>query len=126
MPTYEYECRSCGAGFDVFQSMSDAPLTVCPSCGQSVRRKINGGTGIIFKGSGFYKNDSRKSSSEAKSLSSGEKADRDGSASEKSASEGAREGATVKSTPGTAAPATSSTGTSSNPSSEGVAKKDAT
>ncbi len=63
MPTYEYECRSCGADFDVFQSMSDDPLTVCPSCGHSVRRKINGGTGIIFKGSGFYKNDSRKSSS---------------------------------------------------------------
>jgi putative FmdB family regulatory protein len=60
MPTYEYECRSCGADFDVFQSMSDAPITVCPSCGSSVRRKINGGTGVIFKGSGFYKNDSRK------------------------------------------------------------------
>jgi putative FmdB family regulatory protein len=63
MPTYEYVCASCGNDFDVFQSMSDAPLKVCPSCGGSVRRKINGGTGIIFKGSGFYKNDSRKSSS---------------------------------------------------------------
>jgi putative FmdB family regulatory protein len=62
MPTYEYECRSCGADFDVFQSMSDAPLETCPTCGQAVRRKINGGSGIIFKGSGFYKNDSRKSS----------------------------------------------------------------
>jgi putative FmdB family regulatory protein len=62
MPTYEYECSSCGADFDVFQSMSDAPLTVCPTCGKAVKRKINGGTGIIFKGSGFYKNDSRKSS----------------------------------------------------------------
>jgi len=63
MPTYEYECKSCGADFDVFQSMSDDPLKACPTCGNSVRRKINGGTGIIFKGSGFYKNDSRKSSS---------------------------------------------------------------
>jgi putative FmdB family regulatory protein len=62
MPTYEYVCTSCGADFDVFQSMSDAPLKVCPTCGNSVRRKINGGTGIIFKGSGFYKNDNRKSS----------------------------------------------------------------
>jgi putative FmdB family regulatory protein len=62
MPTYEYVCGSCGADFDVFQSMSDAPLKVCPTCGKAVRRKINGGTGIIFKGSGFYKNDSRKSS----------------------------------------------------------------
>jgi putative FmdB family regulatory protein len=62
MPTYEYECATCGNDFDVFQSMSDAPLKVCPTCGNAVRRKINGGTGIIFKGSGFYKNDSRKSS----------------------------------------------------------------
>jgi putative FmdB family regulatory protein len=63
MPTYEYECRSCGSDFDVFQSMSDEPLKVCPSCGNAVKRKISSGTGIIFKGSGFYKNDSRKSSS---------------------------------------------------------------
>jgi putative FmdB family regulatory protein len=62
MPTYEYVCSSCGADFDVFQSMSDAPLKVCPTCGNAVRRKINGGTGIIFKGSGFYVNDSKKSS----------------------------------------------------------------
>jgi putative FmdB family regulatory protein len=71
MPTYEYECRSCGAGFDVFQSMSDPPLTVCPTCGKDVRRKINGGTGIIFKGSGFYINDSRKAESQSESSRSG-------------------------------------------------------
>jgi putative FmdB family regulatory protein len=63
MPTYEYECRSCGSDFDVFQSMFDEPLKVCPSCGKTVKRKISSGTGIIFKGSGFYKNDSRKSAS---------------------------------------------------------------
>jgi len=63
MPTYEYECLSCGNNFDAFQSMSDAPLSDCPTCGQKVRRKINGGTGIIFKGSGFYKSDNRKGSS---------------------------------------------------------------
>jgi putative FmdB family regulatory protein len=62
MPTYEYECKSCGVDFDVFQSMSDEPLKVCPTCGKAVRRKISKGTGIIFKGSGFYKNDNRKSS----------------------------------------------------------------
>jgi putative FmdB family regulatory protein len=60
MPTYEYECRSCGADFDVFQSMSDDPLKTCPTCGKDLRRKISKGTGIIFKGSGFYKNDNRK------------------------------------------------------------------
>lgn len=63
MPTYEYECRFCGSDFEVFQSMSDEPIKVCPSCGKTVKRKISSGTGIIFKGSGFYKNDSRKSSS---------------------------------------------------------------
>jgi putative FmdB family regulatory protein len=62
MPTYEYICSSCGP-FDLFQSMSDAPLSACPTCGASVKRKINGGMGVIFKGSGFYKNDSRKDAS---------------------------------------------------------------
>ncbi len=72
MPTYEYECKSCGADFDLFQSMSDDPLKVCPTCGNAVRRKINGGTGIIFKGSGFYKNDSRKAASSSVGSSHGD------------------------------------------------------
>ncbi|MDP3179403.1 MAG: zinc ribbon domain-containing protein [Spirochaetaceae bacterium] len=63
MPTYEYECLSCGKNFDAFQSMSDAPLSDCPTCGQKLKRKINGGMGIIFKGSGFYKSDNRKGTS---------------------------------------------------------------
>ena len=61
MPTYEYECKICGHTFDVFQNMSDAPLKVCPQCGKEVRRLINGGTGVIFKGSGFYVTDKNKS-----------------------------------------------------------------
>jgi len=60
MPTYEYECKSCGHSFDVFQSMSEAPLSECPQCGKELRRLINGGSGIIFKGSGFYVNDKNK------------------------------------------------------------------
>ncbi len=63
MPTYEYECKSCGKTFEAFQTMSDAPLSACPDCGKAVRRLIGGGTGIIFKGSGFYVNDSKKSCS---------------------------------------------------------------
>ncbi|MDR2376057.1 MAG: zinc ribbon domain-containing protein [Treponema sp.] len=62
MPTYEYECKTCGYTFDVFQNMSDAPLKACPQCGKEVRRLINGGTGVIFKGSGFYVTDKNKSS----------------------------------------------------------------
>jgi putative FmdB family regulatory protein len=63
MPTYEYECKKCGNTFDLFQSMADEPVKICPTCGGDVRRLINGGTGIIFKGSGFYINDSRKTQS---------------------------------------------------------------
>jgi len=61
MPTYEYECKSCGHGFEVFQSMSEPPLKDCPECGKEVRRLIFGGTGVIFKGSGFYVTDKGKS-----------------------------------------------------------------
>ncbi len=63
MPTYDYECESCGHSFEAFQSMSDAPLSKCPECGKKVRRVIGGGSGVIFKGTGFYKNDSRKKDS---------------------------------------------------------------
>ncbi|HPD25380.1 MAG TPA: zinc ribbon domain-containing protein [Candidatus Marinimicrobia bacterium] len=58
MPTYEYKCEKCGYEFEQFQKMSAEPLKVCPKCGQkSVTRKISGGAGLIFKGSGFYVND---------------------------------------------------------------------
>jgi putative FmdB family regulatory protein len=60
MPTYEYECKSCGHSFEAFQSMRDDPLKVCPQCGKTIRRVINGGAGIIFKGSGFYVTDKNK------------------------------------------------------------------
>ena len=62
MPTYEYECKSCGHGFEVFQAMSDPPLKDCPQCGKEVRRLIFGGSGVIFKGSGFYVTDKSKAS----------------------------------------------------------------
>jgi putative FmdB family regulatory protein len=59
MPTYEYECTSCDKVFEAIQSMSEEPIKTCPECGMAVKRVIGGGMGIIFKGSGFYKNDSR-------------------------------------------------------------------
>lgn len=63
MPTYEYVCLKCGKNFEVFQSMKDAPLTTCPHCKKGkVRRKIGGGAGLIFKGSGFYITDYKKKS----------------------------------------------------------------
>jgi putative FmdB family regulatory protein len=74
MPTYGYECKSCGHTFDAFQSMSDDPIKICPECGKEVRRLINGGTGIIFKGSGFYVTD-RKGGSGSVASSKSEKKD---------------------------------------------------
>ena len=57
MPTYEYECRKCRFKFEKFQNMNDEPLKTCPECGGAVRRIIGMGSGIIFKGQGFYATD---------------------------------------------------------------------
>jgi putative FmdB family regulatory protein len=65
MPTYEYECRQCGEPLEVVQSFTDDALTTCPSCGGDLR-KVFGNIGIVFKGSGFYKTDSRSGSSSSK------------------------------------------------------------
>ena len=54
MPTYEYKCDACGYEFEAFQSISEAPIDICPVCNEHVHRVINGGAGLIFKGSGFY------------------------------------------------------------------------
>jgi len=95
MPTYEYECGTCGT-FEQFQRITEDPLSDCPRCGSAVRRLISSGTGIIFKGSGFYSTDSRASgksdesgqSNEDKGKESskvdGESAGKDGSGGEKS------------------------------------------
>lgn len=56
MPTYEYQCKSCDHRFEVWQKMTDEPLTVCPECNGTIRR-ILFPAGIVFKGSGFYKTD---------------------------------------------------------------------
>ncbi|MBU6514951.1 MAG: FmdB family transcriptional regulator [Acidobacteriota bacterium] len=62
MPTYEYECQNCHLRVEAVQKFSDAPLSVCDSCGGPLR-KVFSGVGIVFKGSGFYKTDSRGSTS---------------------------------------------------------------
>ncbi len=59
MPTYEYECSGCGGRFEVFQSITAAPLEKCKSCGKKLTRLIGLGGGVIFKGSGFYATDYR-------------------------------------------------------------------
>jgi putative FmdB family regulatory protein len=70
MPTYDYECTSCGKVFEVFQQMSEKPVKECPDCGKEVKRLVGGGIGIIFKGSGFYVTDSKKKSSSSSSSES--------------------------------------------------------
>jgi len=62
MPTYGYECTHCGHNFEMFQGINDAALDKCPKCGSKVKRLIDGGMGIIFKGAGFYATDYRKKS----------------------------------------------------------------
>lgn len=68
MPTYEYACEGCGHRFDHFQSMSSRKLRKCPECEQrKLIRLVGAGAGLIFKGSGFYETDYKRSSSPAPS-----------------------------------------------------------
>ena len=61
MPTYNYYCSDCDTHFSYFHKMSEAPITKCENCGGKVKRIITGGTGLIFKGSGFYLTDYKNS-----------------------------------------------------------------
>ena len=62
MPTYQYACTECGHSFEQFQSFSEDALTVCPECDGKLRKLFNA-VGVVFKGSGFYRTDSRRTSS---------------------------------------------------------------
>lgn len=66
MPTYDYKCQNCGNAQEIFQRMSDDHINKCPSCGSSeFKRLIGRGSGPIFKGTGFYETDYKKSNSGA-------------------------------------------------------------
>ncbi|MBA2951709.1 FmdB family zinc ribbon protein [Streptomyces himalayensis] len=69
MPTYQYQCTECGEGLEAVQKFTDDALTVCPSCDGRLK-KVFSAVGIVFKGSGFYRNDSRGSSSSSSPASS--------------------------------------------------------
>ena len=64
MPVYAYACKDCGHAFDIRQSFSEDALTVCPECDGGLRKKFNT-VGVVFKGSGFYRNDSRSGGSDS-------------------------------------------------------------
>jgi putative FmdB family regulatory protein len=101
VPTYEYRCEHCDKTFDIVQSIHSDPLTECPTCGNPVR-KVFGNVGIVFKGSGFYKNDSRSGGSSKSKGSSGSPSgsDSNGSSGGDSDSKGSSTDSTSKSSDG--------------------------
>ena len=105
MPTYEYACTNPEGKheFEVVQSFSDAPITECPVCGFPVR-KVYGSVGVVFKGSGFYRTDSRKSASASDGASSSS------SSSASSSSSSSESSSPSSSTPAPAAPSSSGSG----------------
>ena len=101
MPTYQYQCTECGEALEVVQKFTDDALTVCPNC-EGKLRKVFSAVGIVFKGSGFYRTDSRAGSSSSTPASSSAKSDGASSSS---------------STPSTSSTSSSSPSTSSSSSS---------
>ncbi|MCZ0971764.1 FmdB family transcriptional regulator [Streptomyces albulus] len=105
MPTYQYQCTACGEGLEAVQKFTDDALTECPSCNGRLK-KVFSAVGIVFKGSGFYRNDSRGSSSSSSPASSSSTPSNGSSSS--------------SSTPSTSTSSTSSSSSSS--SSDGASK----
>ncbi|MCX5604136.1 FmdB family zinc ribbon protein [Streptomyces phaeochromogenes] len=116
MPTYQYQCTECGEGLEAVQKFTDDALTVCPSCDGRLK-KVFSAVGIVFKGSGFYRNDSRGSSSSSSpapaSKSSGGSSDsKSSTSSDSSSSSGSKSSSDSKS--GSKSSSTSSSSGSSN------------
>lgn len=109
MPTYDYRCRDCDHEMEVQQSFSDEPLTVCPQCGGNLR-KVFSAVGITFKGSGFYKTDSRGSSSSSSSSSSGSSSGSSSSSSSTGSGSGGSSGDSGSSSTSAGSTSTTSTG----------------
>nr|WP_082618050.1 FmdB family zinc ribbon protein [Oerskovia sp. Root22] len=110
MPTYAYTCTACGHAFDIHQAFTDDALTVCPECGGRLR-KVFSSVGVTFKGSGFYRTDSRSSKSSSMGAGSASTAPSAGSKSSDSSSSGSSSSGST----GTS----SSSGTSGSSSSSG-------
>jgi putative FmdB family regulatory protein len=111
VPTYQYACTACGERHEAVQSFTDAPLTECPACSGTLR-KVFSAVGVVFKGSGFYKTDSRSSGGQGKAD------DKSGGKSEKASESSSSTSGTGDKTPATAsAGSSSSSGSSSSGSS---------
>ncbi|APS21029.1 FmdB family transcriptional regulator [Streptomyces sp. CS149] len=111
MPTYQYQCTECGEGLEAVQKFTDDALTVCPSCDGRLK-KVFSAVGIVFKGSGFYRNDSRGSSSSSTPASSSSKSSDSGSSSSSTGSDTKSSASSSASSSSAPAPASSSSGTS--------------
>jgi len=105
MPTYQYACTSCGEQLEAVQKFSDEPLTECPACGGRLR-KVFSAVGVVFKGSGFYKTDSRTTSK--KSSSSNASSDKPAGTEKSSDKSTSGESSSGQSSPDTGKPTTSS------------------
>ncbi|WP_123817561.1 FmdB family zinc ribbon protein [Kitasatospora cineracea] len=99
MPTYQYQCTECGNGLEAVQKFSDDALTTCPDC-QGKLRKVFSAVGVVFKGSGFYRTDSRSSSSSSVGSSSASSTSSTSSSSSSSGSSGSSAASTAKSSSG--------------------------
>jgi len=117
VPTYEYACSSCDATHEVVQKMTDPTLTECPVCGKPTVRKLFTGVGIHFKGSGFYRTDSRDAKSSS-STTAKDKSDKASSGSTEKSSSSSSEKSSSGSTEKTASKPSSS-GSSSGSSGSG-------
>ncbi|MCE0485684.1 FmdB family zinc ribbon protein [Ornithinimicrobium sediminis] len=119
MPTYSYACRDCEHRFDIQQAFTDDALTVCPECGGGLR-KVFSAVGVVFKGSGFYRTDSRSSGSSGSATSTTSAGSGGGSADGAGSSGSSTSGSSKSgsSTPSTSGSGSSSTG-SSTPTKDG-------
>lgn len=106
MPTYEYVCKNCGKQLEVVQSIHDDALTTCPECGGTLR-KLFGNVGVVFKGSGFYKTDSRNNKKSASSTSPSAASSSETKSSESKAADSSSSGTSTSS--GTSSSSSSST-----------------
>ncbi len=116
MPTYQYSCTECGHFFEAVQSFSDDSLTVCPQCEGRLRKVFNA-VGVVFKGSGFYRTDSRAQANGGESGSSSSEKSGSGKSSEKSSEKpGVSGGSSPSTSGGSSTPAAASTSGSSTSS----------
>ncbi|MFB6813171.1 FmdB family zinc ribbon protein [Streptomyces sp. NPDC056347] len=111
MPTYQYQCTECGEGLEAVQKFTDDALTVCPSCDGRLK-KVFSAVGIVFKGSGFYRNDSRGSSSSSTPASSSSKTSGSGSSDSGSSSTSSSASSSSTSTSTASSSSSSTSGTS--------------